>query len=439
MQYQAQKNKKRDAGNLTRRVAKDGTPSYKLQYRAHDEFGQKRICSKTVRGLPGETESKLLKRAESALRAALKSVEDNEHIIVRELKLKEFSVRWLSEFHAPNVSAKSLERSCEKLEHYILPFLGDISLQRLKPEMIQRLLTKLRTQGRRKGGGPLSERSVLGAFRTLSHMLGDATRVQLIKSNPCLLVKAPRCTANHSRNADGEEIETIQALDREALGVLFRGLEKYHPLFEIASIALVTGARRGEICGISWADLDFEKKTLHIRRSVEETKAHGVRINRNPKNKNSKRKIPIDPKSIELMTHFKAGQIEEYKKMGFDPTEEFLKDCLVFPRRPESPKEPMIPMYVTHKFSKVAKALGFKTLRFHDLRHTSATLLLEAGLNIHTVAQRLGNTAAVICSTYGHVTSRNSEEAVRISESALRDALAPLPSKTAIEGPGEKA
>ena len=177
--------------------------------------------------------------------------------------------------------------------------------------------------------------------------------------------------------------------------------------------------RRGEVLALRRSDLNLDARTIRIERSVEETNSKGVRF-KAPKNRSSKRTISIDAGLAAFLRAHLARQAEDALKLGTPPT----PDWLIFPKSIAAPTTPIRPRNVSKRFSDLAERLGFPGLRFHDLRHTHATLLLTAGVPINAVSQRLGHSTPVITlKVYGHVLRRAEDQAVAVSGALLEGAL----------------
>lgn len=273
---------------------------------------------------------------------------------------------------------------------------------------------------------------MLHIHRVISRCLSKATQMRMIPRNPAVDVDAPKPNANKTGDLEsGDKTEAIEneddidafendhnAIDRERLDTLLRGFQG-RALFPIVATAAGTGMRRSEILALRWSDINFETKTVRITRSVEDTKEGGIRFKR-PKNKKSNRSIGIDAGLVRLLRSHRARQGEDALKLGIRPS----ADALVFPRSPIEPTMPRRPRGVTKEFRKAADKLGFVGFRFHDLRHTHATLLLEAGVPINSVSHRLGHASAMITLTvYAHALPNSKAQAAVVAGSLLEGAL----------------
>ena len=175
-------------------------------------------------------------------------------------------------------------------------------------------------------------------------------------------------------------------------------------VFEMYYVELATGLRRGELLGLKWEDIDFEHGNLRVKRQV--ARIDGEIVEAPLKTKNAYRTLPLAEDTIQVLK-------QQKKKAGSSPW--------VFP----SPTGgPISPDSVLHMLHRVLKRAGLPRVRFHDLRHTFATLALQNGVDIKTVSGMLGHfSAGFTLDTYAHVTTAAQKEAARTMEKVLTAAL----------------
>lgn len=418
-------------GTIVRRVGEKGDVSYLLRYYVESpENGQRRRVNTTVH--VGTD-----KEAKRELRRLLTQADQGTHVDPKKMTVGEWADTWISVHANQSVSAKTLERYTELLNLHVKPHMGSHALQKLSTIHIDNLYAKLRVEGKRSrklsqesatAAEPsgLSEQTILHVHRVLSRLLSVAVKKRLLARNPAEDATAPRPKA---RKGTGDS-KKIEALDRVQLRVLVTGLSG-KDLFTLVAVAAGTGMRRGELLGLRWSDIDFEQGKIRIQQSVEQTRA-GIQF-KEPKNSSSKRTIGIDRGLTDLLGSLRKGQADLLKKFGA----EFPPDALLFPKDPLEPKSPMKPEHVSKKFAVAAKQGGFPNLRFHDLRHTHATLLLTAGVPVNVVATRLGHSTPVVTLTvYGHVIRQAEEQAVAVSGTFLDGAIPARESKLEIGSAG---
>ena len=296
-----------------------------------------------------------------------------------------------------------------------MPYLGGRRLQQLQATEIDDLYAQLAEK--------IAAPTLRYVHVVLGACLGTAVRTRKITRNPMTeLAKVPA-------NKGGQHGTVLEAEQLRSLVQGFHG----SALFPIVAVAAFTGARRNEILALRWSDLDAVAKTLRIERAVEDTKAHGLRM-KGPKTARGKRTITIDDDLIALL----MAERERYLRImagvpdGAPVDLSLVKlpaDALMFPRSPSSGESFSFtkvrePRTTTKLFVRIATALGFPGLRFHDLRGTHATLLLNAGVPAHVVAERCGHDTAVLWSNYAKMTKSANTSAADVIGALTKGTLA---------------
>ena len=214
--------------------------------------------------------------------------------------------------------------------------------------------------------------------------------------------------------------EAGQVLDQDQLTVLLAGF-RGSTLYPIVAVAAFTGARRNEILALRWSDFNAVTKTLRIAQSLEETKAHGRRF-KEPKTRRGSRTIALDDGLADLL----SAERETYLRLMVGLSDGTAVDlslvnlpagALIFPSPAVLETDltrPRDARGLTKEFRRRARKLGFPTLRFHDLRGTHETLLLDSGVPVHVVAARCGHDPAILLRTYAHRTKKADVSAATI-------------------------
>ena len=169
-----------------------------------------------------------------------------------------------------------------------------------------------------------------------------------------------------------------------------------HALFPIVSLALATGMRRGELLGLQWGDIDLDAGRLRVERSIEETKA-GLRL-KSPKTKRGRRNVTLPPEAVAMLRPHKVKMLEVRLVLGLG---NITPETLVF-----STVEGglLSPDNLSRDWCRVGKAKNLPRVSFHALRHTHASVLIRAGVDILTISRRLGHSKpSVTLDTYGHL------------------------------------
>ena len=170
-----------------------------------------------------------------------------------------------------------------------------------------------------------------------------------------------------------------------------------HTLLPIVSLALATGMRRGEILGLQWGDIDLDGGTLRVERAVEETETLGLRL-KPPKTKRGRRNITLPPDAVTMLRTHKVKQMEFRLALGMGKPE---ASTLVFS---DVDGEMLKPHTVSRAWRRVVVAKKLPAVTFHALRHTHASVLIRAGVDILTVSRRLGHAnASITLNVYAHL------------------------------------
>lgn len=183
-------------------------------------------------------------------------------------------------------------------------------------------------------------------------------------------------------------------------------------IYSLASLALATGMRRGELCALRWQDVDFDRAKLRVEQSLEQTGV-GLRF-KAPKTRHGRRTIALPPSAVaELRAHRKAQQ-EQRLSRGMDKA---AADALVFATWDGKPRSPN---GLTKEWTVAMKPAGMPGVTLHSLRHTHASHLIAAGMDVLTVSRRLGHGSPnITLSVYGHLFSNTDDRAAQIIEAAF--------------------
>lgn len=294
---------------------------------------------------------------------------------------------WLESYIKPSVRIKTYERYCCSINNHIVPYIGSIGLDRLTAEDIQSMMNEMLTKGSRNGTG-LSPRTVNTARRTLKSALDKALHLRKIDYNPVDATKASKT-----------EKAEIHILSRPQAKKLLEIAKSYDQTAYMAILlALSTGMRIGEIFGLLWENVDFNAKILYVKQSLVSTN-HGYRLEPSPKTKAGYRQIELPRRCIESLKAHKVWR-DEQKSIWFN---QYQDNGLVISKDNGGYKAPSRFTYST--FKKLLEMADIDTtVRFHDLRHTHATWLLEKGVHPKVVAERLGHSSIrITLDTYSHV------------------------------------
>ena len=287
---------------------------------------------------------------------------------------------WYENYAKIKVRPSSHQTYKGYIENHIKPNIGDIPLEKLTTLDLQRLYKTLLANGRvdrlESKGQPkgLSPKTVRNIHQILSSALKLAQEQRIILTNPAEGCALPKVEHREMKTLP---VEQLQSFLREA---------KDSGVFELYYLELATGLRRGELLGLKWEDIDLEHGDLRVRRQI--ARINGRVVEAPLKTKNAYRTLPLAEDTISILK-------EQKKKVGSSPW--------VFP---SATGGPISPDSVLHMLHRVLKRAGLPQVRFHDLRHTFATLALQNGVDIKTVSGMLGHfSAGFTLDTYAHVTT----------------------------------
>jgi len=309
-----------------------------------------------------------------------------------------FLDRFERDWVAVHVSAHSKERYHGALGH-VRRHLGEHQLQKVRPADIAGLYAALSRAG-------LAARTIRLTHCVLHRALGQAKTWGVIRDNAADVSKPPR--------APDRETDMLQPDRARELRERLRG----HPLYPLASLALATGMRRNEMLGLRWQDIDLDAGRLTIEQSLEQTRAHGIRI-KAPKTKRGRRTISLPATTVtELRAHWRAQQEQRLALgMGRAPA-----DSVVFASYDGRPQSPTA---VSQAWPVAMAAIGMGGVTLHSLRHTHASMLIASGMDILTISRRLGHSSPTITlSVYGHLISGTDDRAAAIMEAFVCNPLA---------------
>jgi integrase len=288
--------------------------------------------------------------------------------------------------HKPAVRLNTYVYCRNLLDNHILPALGHIQLQKLAPEHIEAFYTHKRDEG-------ISAGTVHLMHSVLHKALEQAVQRGRIPRNVCDFVSPPRIPKHE-----------VQALTPEQAHKLLEAANG-HRIEALLTLALVTGMRRGELLGLRWQDIDFENKSVHIRRTLSYITGYGFKESE-PKTASSRRKIMLPQFVLDVLKQHRAQQLQERLRLGDAWQDRGLVFC-------NTRGGFLRPMGLHDMFEKLLVHAGLPHMRFHDLRHSAATILLSMGVPAKVVQELLGHsTIRMTMDTYSHVLPAMQQDAM---------------------------
>ena len=322
----------------------------------------------------GRTRHDVADRMAAALR-------DREHGVLltsRPQTLAQFLARWLQDSVRPTVRPKTYTSYSQLVSVHIAPALGAVPLAKLDPPRVQRFLNDKLQEGR------ISARTVQYLHAVLRAALGQALKWRLVQVNVATLVDSPRVERPEVRSVSPGDARTLlEATHGDRLEALY-------------TLALAVGLRQGEALGLHWQDVNLEDGTLRVRVALQRLDGRGL-VCVEPKTARSRRSVALPPQVVESLRMHKSRQAQERLIAG----SRWQDTGLVFTTATGAPLEGTS---ITHRFQKLLQRAGLPHLRFHDLRHACASLLLAQGVHPRVVMETLGHSQiSLTMNTYSHV------------------------------------
>ena len=316
------------------------------------------------------------KEAQRGLRQALHDLEQGKLITERDQTMKQFLEYWL-EGHRKFVRVNTYRIYRQYLDRHVIPVLGHVRLQKLSPRHIQELY------GRDLNKGYAPE-TIRGVHRMLHKALSDAVQWNWVAANACDKVKQPGPVRYETHPLTPEQAKTLMET------------AKGSRLEALLTLAVTTGMRRGEILALRWSDIDFEERSLQVRHTVNRAGKYGILENA-PKTEKSKRRIMLPQFVLDALKKHRAQQDEIRLQAG--PT--WQEHNLVFTTDTGGFVEGT---HLNRRFKQLLKEAGLPDMRFHDLRHSAATILLGKGVHPKLVQELLGHSQmSITMDRYSHV------------------------------------
>ena len=303
--------------------------------------------------------------------------------------------QWLEECERLDLSPTTLRSYRAQIKRTIRPRLGKVPLTALTAKHLDDLYGAMKASGK-------STKTIRNHHAVISAALHQAVRWGWVKTNVAEMAKPPRVPRTQ---VSAPSVEVVRQVIEEA--------EHRDPrLASLLMLAALTGMRRGELCALRWTDLDLTLGIVGVSRSV--VVVPGGLAEKSTKTDRA-RKVALDAVGIALLTEYRA-QVDEWAK---EAGAKLAKDAFVFSPSVEA-TTPFRPDNVTSFFIRVRDAVGAPSVRLHDLRHFTATQLIGAGVDIRTVAERLGHTdPSLTLRVYAHVIEQRDRAAAEVMGQVL--------------------
>lgn len=365
-------------------IRQKGKRSWQIQvYTGTGPDGKYRRQFETVQGRKSD--------AQKRLNELLVNLEKGIYTPPGRLTVAEHLRTWLEGYVKTNCSQRTLDGYQSIVERHLIPAFGHLYLKHLHPQAIQAYYGKACEK--------LSARTVHHHHRVLSESLKYAVRQGYLGRNPCELVDAPAARKKAMRTLTPSEVE-----------VLFENAQGsfYYP---VVYTAVSTGLRQAELLGLRWRDIDLDLLSISVSQVLY--KRRGVCQCKEPKTSHSRRRVSMTPKLALFLREYRAECEWFCQQLG----KQLALDDLVF-ANPEG--KPIDPCVLTHAFARMARKAGLEGVRFHDLRHTFASLMLLRGAKPKVISEALGHSSvAFTMDVYSHIIEGMQSDAMALLDEVL--------------------
>ena len=347
--------------------------------------------------------------AEKLCADIIRQLEQGTYIEPNKITVSEYMEHWLKTY-AVNLAPSTHAGYKRIVKSHIILELGHVPLSKLQPMQIQEYYTARLREGRRDGAGGLSATTVRQHHAVLREALQHAVNWQLIYRNPADLTEPPIPAEAEIFPLDLEHLDELLA---SAVG------SRDEHLYVVAAY---TGMREGELLALAWANVDLvDPPCCRVRQTVGYINGKGFVFRPTAKHKKARREIPLPDIAVDALRSQWKMLADEKLEAGNNYDKNFN---LVFPN---TIGRPLDPSDMTGRFKELAVKAGFPKIRFHDLRHTHATMLLKQGTHPKIVQERLGHqTIGMTMDKYSHVTKGMQKEAVDKLNEFLKDKLSKM-------------
>jgi integrase len=314
-------------------------------------------------------------------------IDDGMNYANTKITLGDFLKSWLTSTK-PTRQRSTWVKYEQICRNYIIPNLGQVKIQNLRPEHIQIFYSSLLDN-------EVGDYTIIKVHTVLHSALKQATRTGMISRNPASYAQPPKEPATEMAILNESQVSQLLVA---ANGHRWEAL--YH-------LAIVTGMRQMELLGLKWTDLDWIRQALKIERQLLRLDGNGVEFS-SPKTRYGKRSVALGGKTVEVLrAHNERQQVERLAAGG-----RWVENGLIFAN---SLGGPIHPRNLLRNFKQLLRDAGLPAIRFHDLRHTAASLMLNAGIPVIVVSRRLGHArASITLDVYGHLIPSMQSEAAEL-------------------------
>ena len=332
----------------------------------------------------GLTEKGNKRRAEQMLREALQQHEVQSGIVKSEVLFSDYIRIWLTDAKR-KVDLVTYQGYEVLVNSQVFPYFSKsgVKLQDVTVDVLQNYIDEKRAHGRTDGKGGLSPASIRRHKNILNQTLNKAVKERLLSSNPCQFLELPKAERYQSNYYSAAQLQT-----------LFKAIRD-EPLYPLVRIAALYGLRRSELLGLKWDSINFDEKRLTIQHTV--SKVASIVEKDKTKTASSFRSFPLTAEAQSIFLDEKVKELENLNLFG----KSYQKNDYVFKW---DDGHPYSPDYVSQAFAKLLKKYDLPHIRFHELRHSCASLLLNEGFTLKDVQEWMGHAnIKMTADIYGHL------------------------------------
>jgi integrase len=379
-------------------IRQRGKKSWELKFDAGRDpiTSERNIQYHSFRGTKREAQNKL-----SELLAAVGNseyVEPNKITVAEHVRARIAQWQISGRKSKDPISAATAESYLTLLRNQI-SLIGDKPVQKLETRDIEEWHSAMTASG-------ISRRTMLHAHQVLSKALDDAVRHKLAAKNAAAIEGAP--------SPESEEVEILTAEQANHVLDALTG-----DVRTPAIVSLFTGLRVGEVLALRWSNVEFDAREIRVREALEETKQHGIRF-KAPKTRAGRRDISLPDIVLTTLRDYRRQQLEQRLALGLGKLPD---DALLFPDLLTGVAQS--PRNFGKRWHTAAKRIGLGHIRFHALRHTHASQLIDAGIDVVKISKRLGHASPnITLQVYAHLFRRREDKAADAINAVINAALA---------------
>lgn len=350
------------------------------------------ICIWTGKQRHWETIKGRKSDAHRRLRELLTALDKGVYTPPTRITVAELLKQWFEGYCRTNCSLRTCDGYDSVIRLHLIPALGHFRLCDLQPRSIQTCYSNACTAN-------LSSRTVLHFHRVLFQALRWAVKQGYLGKNPAECADPPRVVKKFMRTLTPAEVEALLAKAQDSFA------------YPVIYTALSTGLRQAELLGLRWRDVDLDMLSISVTQVLY--KRRGVCTFKEPKTIGSRRRVAMTPKLAQFLREYRAERESLHWHLG----RPLSLDDLVFATMDAKPLDPSV---LTHNFGRICREAGLEHVRFHDLRHTFASLMLLRGAKPKVISEALGHASvAFTMDTYSHIISGMQEDAMALLDEVL--------------------